>query len=451
MGTEKWKQMMTEADDRASDGGGAPYDVIQVIQAPKQQGRKRTAELARANEALLAEVLERKRAEQVARGQTEALAKTLDLLAAEPELDSFVGQVLTALTEQLGARSGSFWLYDAAKDTPLLRLDYDQRSTDSTVSTLDARQLRTSAPREAPFTQNGPAEGVTPRVYNDLAKAPLEQAYRDELLVKGAQALLVVPLVSGEDYIGVFTLLETDHRRYRPEELELAQALAQQAVLAIQLTRLAEHRSKAAVLEERNRIAREIHDTLAQAFSGILIQLRVAQRIAEHQPEEAWSLIEHVTEMANQGLDEARRSVWDLQPESLDYRDLAGALARYIERLESATSVHLGLLIQGTPRELPPSIGMDLVRIGQEAITNALRHAEGQTISVDLTYEPERLVLRVQDDGQGFDPRHQAASGGFGLIGMSQRAERLGGKLTIVSQPGQGTEVAVEAPIPPTA
>lgn len=410
------------------------------------QAWNRAAELSAANEALIAEVRERKRAEQVARGQTEALARTLDLLAAEPELDSFVGQVLKALTEQLEARFGSFWLYDVAQDTPLLRLDYDHWQMDSSALPPDSEPLRTSSPKNAPFRQNGHPLKLTPRVYDDIAAAPIEPAWREELLAKGVQTLLAVPLVSGEDFIGVFALLNSQRRKYRPEELELAQALAQQAVLAIQLARLAEHRRKGAVLEERNRIAREIHDTLAQAFTGILLQLRVAQRIAEHQPEEAWNLIEHVSELAHQGLAEARRSVWDLQPEAMEYRDVAAALAQYIERTATASSVPIELRIHGTPRELPPSIGMDLVRIGQEAVTNALRHAEPQRIHVVLTFEDERVVLRVQDDGKGFDASHQPEHAGFGLIGMSQRAERLGGKLTIVSQPGQGAEIAVSAP-----
>src|SRR2546423_7165592 len=160
--------------------------------APKPRPGIRAEELAASNEALLAEVRERKRAEQVARGQTEALAKTLDLLAAEPELDSFVGQVLKALTEQLGARFGSFWLYDAAQDTPLLRLDYDHRHMDSAAQPSDLQPLQTSSPKEAPLRHNGPARELVLRVYHDLATAPLEQAYRDELIAKGAKTLLAV-------------------------------------------------------------------------------------------------------------------------------------------------------------------------------------------------------------------------------------------------------------------
>ena len=407
----------------------------------------RVEDLNAVNEALLIEIRERKRAEQVARGQTEALAKTLDLLAAEPELDSFVGQVLKALTEQLGARSGSFWLFDAVQGAPVLRLDYDYKNVESVRPTSGVAALLKATRHEVVVSQNGPIKSVILKVFDDIATAPIDEAYRKELQEKGIQTLLAVPLVSGEDFIGSFTLHDTDQRSYGPEELELAQALAQQAVLAIQLTRLAEHRRKAAVLEERNRIAREIHDTLAQSFTGILLQLRVAQRIADQDPEESKLLIEHVTDLAHDGLLAARRSVWDLQPESLEYIDIFSALKRYVARLDPDSGAKLEVHVLGTPRDVPPSIGMDFVRIAQEAIANALRHARATTIIVDVVFKDDRITLCVQDDGKGFDLERHAESAGFGIIGMNQRAERLGGRLTVTTSPGNGTEVAIAAPI----
>lgn len=391
-----------------------------------------------ANAALLTEIQERKRAEQVARGQTEALAKTLDLLAAEPELDSFVGQVLKALTQQLEAEAGTFWLYDAILNAPLLRLDYKNKE-------IEAPKIER---RESVLSQYGPVRTKRLQVFERIAEAPLDETYRQELLAHGIQTLLLVPLLSGEDLIGSFTLTDSRVRHYRPEELELAQALAHQAILAVQLTRLAEHRQKAAVLEERNRIAREIHDTLAQAFSAILLQIRVAQRIVERQPKEAWDLMADVSTLAHQGLAAARRSVWNLQPETMEYRDLAHVLKQYIARLRVSSAIPLELLIHGTPRELPPSVGMDLTRIAQESLTNALRHAQPKMVSVDITYSQHSVSLHIQDDGIGFDVQAEADKGGFGLIGMHQRAERLGSHLTITTKLAHGTEVAVVVALP---
>jgi len=226
-------------------------------------------------------------------------------------------------------------------------------------------------------------------------------------------------------------------------------AAANQALQAevLQLTRLAEQSRQAAVLEERNRIAREIHDTLSQVFTGILLQLRVAQRIAGERPEEAWGLVEHVGELAQQGLAEVRRSVWALQPSATEYSDLVGALSRTVARMASGTDAQMELHVHGTPRALPPDVGMNLLRIGQEALINALQHGQAHIVWMELTFGAERVQLRVQDDGRGFDLKHQSNGGGFGLVGIGQRAERLGGQLTIASQPGRGTEVAVSVPV----
>jgi signal transduction histidine kinase len=227
--------------------------------------------------------------------------------------------------------------------------------------------------------------------------------------------------------------------------------LKARTVACFERKRAHEDRRQAAVLDERNRIACEIHDTMAQTFTGILWQLRAATHIADKQPEEAWRLIELVKELAQQGLMEARRSVWDLQPGAMEYRDLAGALALRIERLLPDAGAQIELRIHGAQRDLTPCIGMDLFRIGQEALTNALRHSQPGSVKIDLTFEAERVGMSIRDDGHGFDQNHQVDSGGFGLLGMRQRSERLGGHLTISSQIGQGTEIEVWAPIAPVS
>ncbi len=210
-----------------------------------------------------------------------------------------------------------------------------------------------------------------------------------------------------------------------------------------------EHRRRVTVLDERNRIAREIHDTLAQSFAGILLHSRLARRIVETQPVEAWCIIEQVSEIAQQGLIQARRSVWDLHPEANEYRDLTRKLTQYIERLSSGATAVIEMRIHGSQRDVTPCIGMELVRIGQEALSNALRHAQPCNVTCDLTFEPDQVVMSITDDGKGFDLKHQVDSIGYGLTSMSQRAERLGGRFTISSQPGQGTEVSVWVPFVP--
>lgn len=225
-------------------------------------------------------------------------------------------------------------------------------------------------------------------------------------------------------------------------------AMEAQKELAASQLRIAEQDRLSAVTEERSMLAREIHDTLAQTFTSILMQVRLAQRISKTRPAEAWAIIESVSDVAQQGLTEARRSIWALQPETSDFSDLPGALATAVQRLSSGTSVQMLLATTGEPRPLPPFVGMNLLRIAQEAMSNALAHANAQIVSVELAMEADRVVLHIQDDGRGIDLMGKSERDGFGLIAMRQRAERLGGHLTISSRPGLGTEITAVAPLP---
>ncbi len=391
-----------------------------------------------------------KQVEQVSRGQTEALTRTLNLLATEPDLHKFLGQVLAAIVEQLNTSMCALYFHDRATDTLSLHMTYHYGQ----VLTGGDQLRHPAASRPFPADLNAfwkvLVDTCRPLIINDIANDPLIK-HHGWLLRNGVKMLLIVPLLLGKETIGFLGIRSTEPRRFTPDQIELAQALAQQATLAVQLTRLAEQGRQSAVLEERNRMAREIHDTLAQAFTGILLQVGVAKRIAKQQPEEAWSLIDRVGELAHEGLAEARRSVWALCPEALEYSDLANALARSVEQMTSSSDLRAQVCIQGAPRALPPEVGLNLLRIGQEALTNALRHAQAQEITIELTFEAQHVWLLVQDDGQGFEPHRQTDSGSFGLIGMRQRADRISGQLTIASQPGRGTEVVVKVPIAKTA
>ncbi len=229
----------------------------------------------------------------------------------------------------------------------------------------------------------------------------------------------------------------------------LQKKVTQQAVLAIQFSQLAEQARQEAVQEERNRLAREIHDTLAQTFTGILIQLGVAQRIAKQQPDDAWHLVDRVAGLARQGLTEARRTVWALQPNIEKYTDFAQMLPELLQQMTEETNITTQIQIHGTPQLLGSEITQNLLRIVQEAVNNTLHHAHARQIRIDLTFESEQVNLTITDDGRGFDLNRGEESGGFGLQGMHQRAERIGGRWTIATQPGQGTCVTVFVPLSP--
>ncbi|WP_341531016.1 PAS domain S-box protein [Nostoc sp. UHCC 0302] len=200
----------------------------------------------------------------------------------------------------------------------------------------------------------------------------------------------------------------------------------------------------ASILEERNRMAREIHDTLAQAFTGILAQVGAAKQVLTDDLEATEAHLDLIKELARTGLVEARRSVVALRPQLLEEGSLQSALHCLVAQLRTAAmDTTLYYEIEGAVYSLPTEVESNLLRIGQEALTNAIRHANADEIRVKLGYDRDQFCLRVRDNGQGFGVGSIPASEGFGLLGMSERAERIGAQLTIRSQPGEGTEMIV--------
>ncbi len=199
----------------------------------------------------------------------------------------------------------------------------------------------------------------------------------------------------------------------------------------------------ASILEERNRMAREIHDTLAQAFTGIVLHNGTAIELMTKKPQTAQAHMETVDELARTGLTEARRSVAALRPKLLESGDLLSALKHLTTQMKSSTDTHITCEVIGTAYSSSPDVENNLLRIGQEALTNAIKYAHATEIQVELVYEEMQCCLRIRDNGQGFDTNQIMMNQGFGLLGMSERAERIGGELIVNSQPGWGTEIVV--------
>jgi signal transduction histidine kinase/ligand-binding sensor domain-containing protein len=223
------------------------------------------------------------------------------------------------------------------------------------------------------------------------------------------------------------------------------------AAWAIYQLRLRQMRSRfALVLDERARLAREIHDTLAQGFVGISSQL---DAVALSMPEEstpARSYLDLARRMARHSLTEARRSVMDLRSSELEGQDLAAAIQSGTMLWTAGSGVEVAVHVSGPVAELPEQMEQNLLRIAQEAVTNVLKHASANKIWVRIRVEARMLYLGIIDDGRGFDQHDVFASRGghFGVIGMRERAERLGGELRLASHPGQGTQVEVTVPLP---
>jgi PAS domain S-box-containing protein len=380
------------------------------------------------------------RAAELARANR-ALKQTLDVLATENRIDEVLGHVLAVATQVLGGCGSLLWLRDAEKNTTRLHLFYHDHTLmpgPSSGHRLSGQEI--SLDRKDLFvltvfklTQPAWHAVETSTTLSDEAKAYLKE--------QGVEALLGVPLILGEQTVGAIIIRFAHKRDFGSVEIELAQGLAQQATLALQLTRLAEQARNAAVTEERNRMAREIHDTLAQSFTGILIQLQAAEQVLNASQSEPMMHLDSAIRLARAGLSEARRSVFALRPQLLQGRDIVHALNLLVESLSGESRMKIALAVSGSPPAMTPDMESNLLRIAQEAIMNAIKHSGGAGIQVRLHVEPEVLKLMVEDDGSGFDPHVPSLNRGFGLISMQERADRIGGELTILTEPGSGTKV----------
>ena len=219
--------------------------------------------------------------------------------------------------------------------------------------------------------------------------------------------------------------------------------------LVYQLRLARVHSRFSLVLEERMRLAREVHDTLAQGFVGIGSQLDAVTLTLEHDTERARQHLDIARKMATHSLTEARRSVMDLRTLDLDEQDLPTVLISSAQRWVAGTHIEMNIEVSGDSPGLPQEVKQNLLRIAQEAVANTLKHASARMIWVKLDIQNRRLRMHIRDDGRGFEPASvfSGIDGHFGLLGMRERAKRLGGELDLASRPGEGTIVEVTVPL----
>src|SRR5438445_1414905 len=396
-----------------------------------------TIERQRAEEALRA-------SEQVARGQVEALTYTLDVLATAPAPDRLLGQMLSTIGRLLSAQSVILWLLDESNDLLVLRA-WAEGTNFAKADPEHPFIKNPSSWKEDPGLRELFFSGA-PVACEDIDRDPdISKELREYLKSGGTKKFLRIPTLVGGQVKGFIGVRHGDRPPYRSEEIELAQALAHQAMLAIQLNESAEQSRKAAILEERNRMARDIHDTLAQGFTGVIVQLEAAEdAIACCRRNEANEHLQRAGELARRSLSEARRSVHALRPQALQGGNFWEALKGIIKNTTAGTALHTTFNLRGKMRHLPLAWQENLLHIGQEALTNALRYAHPRNFETKLTFNAKELRLELRDDGDGF--RVKDRHDGFGLAGMRERVEQMGGTLKISSAHGKGTDVLVTLP-----
>ncbi|NER84182.1 MAG: GAF domain-containing sensor histidine kinase, partial [Leptolyngbya sp. SIO1D8] len=379
-----------------------------------------------------------------------SLKNSLDRLAATPDLDAFLGYVLTEIAQQFDGKTASLHLFNPDSQT----LHLHQWVAQGRI--YSRQEFHQFGPLAEPIVVTGSTawavlqqhkfplvislDNAHQYMFPGTEDWQLDWAEREEL-----QSGINILLSSGETPLGMLCMFSASRSTFTSEELEIAQALSHQATLAIQLTQLAAEAQQSAVLGERNRLARDIHDTLAQSLGGIILHLQAADSIYTTDLQDKQTHVTQARQLASQALTEARRSVQALRPQLLEQTTLDQAFDSLLQQLTRNSSLHITYELHGSPYRLPPEVEAHLLRISREAITNSLRHAQATELVVDFTYEPRQVQLRIQDNGQGFD--RDRPTFGYGLITMQERAQQIAAHLHLSSQFGQGTIVQVTLPI----
>jgi signal transduction histidine kinase len=253
-----------------------------------------------------------------------------------------------------------------------------------------------------------------------------------------------VPLVLKGQSIGLLAIIHDQPGHYDERHVELARTIANQAAIAIENARLYERAQAAAALEERQHLARELHDSVSQALYGITLGSDAARTLLDRDPARVAGPLEYVRSLAESGLAEMRALIFELRPESLENEGLVAALEKQAAALRARHEIEVHTALCEEP-DVPLWVKDALYRIAQEALHNTARHARAEDVGLLLERETEGILLEVRDDGIGFDPS-RPFPGHLGLKSMRERAERLGGALEVESRPGKGTRILVRIP-----
>jgi signal transduction histidine kinase len=369
--------------------------------------------------------------------QLESLAEVGNALATELELPRLLELVVTRLRGLIDAR-----VVFIAMPGP------DGETVVETVAGADAAKYA--------GLRLGPARSKSARVLerrrSERVDALIDDPEVDQQTARrlGARTGLFVPLLVRHRAIGVIVAHDKQHDdpRFTDEDVRIAEAFAERAAVAIDLSERVARDSLRRVVAgqelERQRLARELHDETGQALTSILLGLKGIEEATE--TEEARESVLAVRELVVSTLQDVRRLAVELRPKALDDFGLVPALERLSETFaeQADVDVHVQAVLGDT--RLPREIETALYRIVQEALTNVIKHADARTVSVVLTRQGDRVAVVIEDDGRGFDPKAEPGEG-LGLLGMRERIALVGGRLSVESAAGRGTTIAVEVPL----
>jgi GAF domain-containing protein len=281
-------------------------------------------------------------------------------------------------------------------------------------------------------------------IAEDVHRDPtLTPALRQVLERAGVRAALSAPISVGDEVFGTFLVGFSRPRLFSTDDQRLVAALRQRAGVAVQNARLYEQVQHAATLEERQRLARELHDAVTQTLFSASLIAEVLPRIWQRDPQQVWARIDELRRLSRGALAEMRTLLLELRPAALTETPLTDLVRQVVEATMSRTAVAIEFTTSGQPRPLPADVQLGLYRLLQEALNNMAKHAQAREARVDLHWTQTGVGVVVGDDGQGFDPAN-IQPGHLGIGMMHERARNLGVRLSIDSRPGEGTTVSIE-------
>lgn len=378
--------------------------------------------------------LERRGADRVRK--LAALYDVLQAVGESLELQAMLAHSLERVLAAVRATVGAIYLLEESEEGGLQLMAYQGLSAE-----MAARLRRIPA-------DSGLAGGVVqwqkPVVVPDIKRDPRT---RPVIRDTDFQAYAGVTIRAGGDLLGVLSIFREGKRPFREEDVRLLDAVADQIGVAIENARLRQQAEQLAVVEERARLARELHDSVTQSLYSLSLFAAAAGRLARSDDARLLQdTLSQLSSTAQQALKEMRLLVYGLRPLALQQGGLVPALRQRLEAVERRAGIDATLVCDESIA-LSPLVEEELFHIAQEALNNALKHAEASVVTVSLQRDGDCLLLEVADNGRGFDISAVEDSGGLGLISMRQRSQRLGGELTTSSAPGAGTTVKVSVPV----
>jgi signal transduction histidine kinase len=393
-----------------------------LIGSLEQRVERRTHQLQHANADLQQRALQLQTSAQVGREITSIL-----------DIDVLLRRIVDLIQEAFGYYHVLLYLVDEDGRQLTLKASSGDTPVEHTHISLDAHSVNAEVAHTAAAVIN-----------NDVLHS---QIFLYDHQLPETRSELVIPLRLGEQVIGTLDVQASHLDAFSEEDLLVIQSLGDQVVVAIENAHLYDQSRTLAVFEERNRLARELHDSVTQSLYSVTLLTEGWRRmIATQDAPPPEDYLNRINEITQQALREMRLLIYELRPPALQQDGLVGALQKRVDAVEQRVGIEARVIMEDF-FEPPPEMEQGLYRIAQEALNNALKHSGASKVMLRIYREQELVVLEVVDNGRGFNPASAELLGGMGLSSMRERARKLDGELTIHSSPGDGARVTVRLPL----